>query len=102
MPRDAITIRRGEFTDNIACPNCENDYLHHSKVHVYSRTSEDNPGIHAVTGEGAVHTVDTDMRKNPSRRRDGIRIEFWCEICDGKPVLEIAQHKGTTYIHWAE
>lgn len=48
---------------------------------------------------------------NPSSRRQGLSIEFECEMChgdmdDGKKntlppfQLAILQHKGNTYIEW--
>ncbi len=38
---------------------------------------------------------------NPSSRRDGLVVRFWCEGCGDDPIeLCIAQHKGTTEIGW--
>jgi hypothetical protein len=44
--------------------------------------------------------IPNDSTNNPSSRRDGILIHFWCEHCEEKPVMAILQHKGTTFIGW--
>jgi len=44
--------------------------------------------------------VDTDISKNPSKRRDGIRIAFECEACGPVQPLVIYQHKGETFVEW--
>ena len=45
--------------------------------------------------------VGTDQAENPSPRRDGVAIQFWCEACPSTPVLHIYQHKGDTMINWS-
>jgi hypothetical protein len=54
-----------------------------------------------------VITEHTDNNAgNPSQRRDGIAISFWCEQCGagakGHPglTLTVAQEKGSTEIVW--
>ena len=90
-------------TAGLLCPSCGNQFLHHSRVHVYSRLEDDSPrGVHASVSEHGVLQTDLDMRHNPSRRRDGLRIEFWCEMCEVKPKLTIIQHKGQTMIAWED
>jgi hypothetical protein len=37
---------------------------------------------------------------NPSSRRGGVAIRFWCEGCDSAPELTLEQHKGETHLHW--
>jgi len=37
---------------------------------------------------------------NPSRRRDGLAIEFSCENCPAILELTIKQHKGETFFAW--
>ena len=46
--------------------------------------------------------MDTDIRDNPSARRYGLRIFFWCEHCCAVPVLNIYQHKGNTFLRWED
>lgn len=87
---------------SLVCPCCSGGHLHHDKVHAYSRLEEDSPrGVHATLTEGGALHTDLDMRHNPSRRRDGMRIEFWCEDCDARPWLDLYQHKGETLLCWA-
>jgi hypothetical protein len=37
---------------------------------------------------------------NPSSRRGGIAIRFWCEGCPFISELTLAQHKGSTEVEW--
>lgn len=82
----------------LLCPCCHYTYLHHEKVEVFERyedTESGRPsGLH-VTIDGGVK-IDRDVTENPSSRRDGLKIFFWCEGCGAKPVLTLLQHKGNT------
>lgn len=81
----------------LVCPSCGFNYLHHDKVEVFE-CGEDTPyGVH-VTVEDAKATFDTSLEGNPSARRHGLKIYFWCEGCQAKPVLSLHQHKGNTYV----
>lgn len=90
-----------EGTQELACPNCGNRYLHHGKISVYSR-GEDQPAtltvIEPVTGESEI--TEASQGANPSMRRDGLVIDFECECCTALPQLCIAQHKGATLVTW--
>ena len=95
----------------LVCPCCGEDYLHHETVTVFSR-KEDAEFVRKTVVEGSSVASDkefNDVSGNPSDRRDGITIRFWCETCadytaDGKPIkqmfLHIAQHKGNTIMRW--
>lgn len=85
---------------NLACPACGSGYLHQGKVEVFDRSEDSKTGIHViVTPEGVLQ--DDRQDRNPSSRRDGLTIEFWCEICGRKDLLLIVvQHKGNTTIGW--
>lgn len=102
----------------LCCPACNEAYLHHWHASVFDRT-EDAPLVFRVEvmtqGEGPVgrdeikhrtavraEVVPAEGSGNPSRRRHGITISFWCELCDCHPVLCISQHKGMTLVEWAE
>lgn len=88
--------------DQLICPYCNSNNLHHSGVSSYDR-SEDAEKVRVTHVTGmvvSVANVEEAHSNNPSPRRAGLTIEFWCEICDDKPVLAIMQHKGTTYIGW--
>jgi hypothetical protein len=83
----------------LCCEHCGFNYLHQIKVDVFERSGEDsNKGLH-VTTQGVMASINTDMEGNPSSRRDGIKITFNCENCDGLTYLYIIQHKGCTYIN---
>lgn len=57
-----------------------------------------------VRDDGIVRVGSPD--DNPSPRRQGLLIEFSCETCGmGKQhrhILQIYQHKGQTYVEWAD
>ena len=86
------------------CPRCKEQlsYLHHGRVIVYERTREDGDNIVTVVHQGekkrAVMPKDWPS-SNPSSRRDGIAIHFYCE-CSFVGELTIAQHKGRTFLGW--
>jgi len=83
----------------LQCPSCLCDRLHQKIVSVFFRDSEDSStGKFLRIDEKKVEK--TFGGKNPSSRRDGLLIEFWCEECDADPILAIYQRKGYTYIHW--
>ena len=52
-------------------------------------------------GSAKIDVVQSDSSGNPSSRRDGIYISFWCEGCKGidEDVLEltVSQHKGLSW-----
>ena len=89
--------------DNVLrCPNCRDSesYLHHEYVKVFERACEDGATIEThvyktCTGQSVSH-------RNPSRRRDGVAIGFYCEMCPARLELTIAQHKGQTLLEWRE
>lgn len=83
----------------VLCPCCGGTYLHHDKVEVYQRATEDASEGLAVHLDGDI-LVRTSMETNPSRRRDGMRVRFWCEGCDETPSLILVQHKGQTFWGW--
>jgi len=97
----------------LVCPSCKDTgaaiNLHQGTVEVFIRDHEDSSsGIHVLIEEPSItnggmgtllanHNVDDG---NPSARRDGLQIAFRCENHDGLLMLNIVQHKGTTYIEW--
>ncbi len=83
----------------LLCPHCNEPNLHHSDVDVFVRSSEDSHvGIGASVSDTGRLSVDLDQTNNPSPRRNGLLIHFWCEHCDAKPILQLYQHKGSTYL----
>ena len=81
----------------LLCPACGFNHLHHEKVDVFERTEDETSCLHVSVSDAKV-TIDKDLEGNPSSRRHGMTIQFWCEECSAKPVLSILQHKGQTFI----
>ena len=82
----------------IDCPCCLGNNLHQKSVSVFFRNEDSPDGIFKkvdLTGVEYAHPS-----KNPSPRRDGMLISFFCETCDSDPELAIYQHKGSTYLEW--
>jgi len=82
---------------NLLCPSCGCNYLRHDKIEVFEREPDAETGLHVTVGSGKA-SIDSDLNDNPSSRRHGVNMHFWCENCDAKPVLSVAQHKGNTWI----
>ena len=86
----------------LLCPCCGETYLHHGAIDIFTRHEDAEETLHtSVTG---FHTttalVKSDTVDNPSGRRYGLRIGFWCEVCGEESALTLAQHKGNTHIEW--
>jgi hypothetical protein len=93
----------------LTCPQCGDGWLHQCGVDVFVRHGEDSPEgqhIDANYGEGVeISKAVSSSDGNPSRRRDGIKIQFWCEHCspanqEPHHELVIEQHKGNEFIYW--
>jgi hypothetical protein len=81
---------------------CGEDYLHHGSVTSYDRAEDAKTVTRTKVEAGmAASNIVPNSDDNPSDRRDGIVIEFWCELCTAHPIeLRIAQHKGNTHVSW--
>lgn len=109
-----LVILVGQWLELLVCPFCNQEYgLHQCRTEVFDREEDqDCEGISIKDGE-----VSKVQSENPSSRRQGVLIHFWCENCDvGKPegvidqssrrewelplALAIYQHKGSTFIEW--
>jgi hypothetical protein len=103
--RDDVPVLAFDFCDPppLRCPYCYAAYLHHTYVVCYDRAREDGKttAIHIENGNIVPWAVSS-IKHNPSSRRDGIAIGFYCENCHGEPELTIAQHKGNTEMGWRE
>ena len=107
--------------DKLCCPLCEQafpdgrgSYLHQYGVEACFRDEDAQEGVHGYISDTNssidVAGVCGDASRNPSSRRDGMIIYFFCEWhgqgteADGTQdvVLElhIAQHKGDTWMYW--
>lgn len=89
-------------SQTLICPHCGVFYLHHGKIEVYDRDEDDLVSLKVTIGSPlkTATCAIVDSLENPSKRRDGMRIHFWCEGCDKQPTLAIVQHKGITYMYW--
>lgn len=93
---------------SLVCPNCGDTRLHQGKVEVFNRGEDKDEGVYVSVGgidkpeEVNIKTKGLDSSRNPSGRRQGLRIHFRCEICRRKdiPPLVVAQHKGNTWIYF--
>ena len=93
-------MKLGDYTEGygaeLICPACDGTHMHHERVEVFEREEDAVVGLHVTVADMQV-TTDMSLEGNPSRRRDGLAIRFWCEECGGKSLLTISQHKGNTY-----
>lgn len=88
--------------DTLTCPHCESEYLHQRVVTVYDRSEDENTVLETTVSKGRTTVARTSGVSNPSDRRQGLSIRFYCEGC-GLPVeLTLAQHKGVTRISWRD
>lgn len=77
----------------VKCRHCNDDVLHHVAVDIHERVCEDAYTISRRAYGGAASTT-----ANPSPRRDGVVILFWCESCHGLTEMRVYQHHGQTVI----
>ena len=85
----------------LICPACGCEWTHQGRVEVYDHV-EDDPDTPSVCVETNGWTAEFSCQsdKNPSRRRQGVRILVECEQCEVSTPLVIYQHKGQTFIAW--
>ena len=107
-PDTHIVVKQHGEGSSLLCPRCGNNYLHHRGVAAFDR-SEDAETVLKTSvevGKTTVQLVAQADSGNPSMRRDGLVIQFWCENCgggdDGSSIIELtlAQHKGETEVAW--
>jgi hypothetical protein len=89
---------RGPIVEHgiLSCPDCGGTCLHQGAVSVFVRPVEDGRCV-------STHINGVVAGDNPSPRRDGLTIRFFCETCGvrGRRALNIFQHKGQTFIEWS-
>ena len=88
---------------HLNCPICGEMYLHQTEVVVYDRGEDEERCLVTSVLKGRTRTLEESGEDNPSRRRHGMTLEFWCEQeCHEKHNLElcISQHKGCTQLVW--
>src|SRR5262245_43534829 len=101
---EGMAMTKIEIDDmgRLSCPSCKENELHHYMVTIYGRT-EDAPHTQVIeiADRGILERcMDSDECGNPSLRRDGVAVRFWCEHCDVISEMTIAQHKGLTLLDW--
>lgn len=84
---------------NLLCPHCNGNNMHQHTVGIYNRDEDATKGTHVEVTKDKV-TIDSKLDGNPSLRRQGLSIAFWCEHCDGEYIFNIYQHKGLTLMGW--
>jgi hypothetical protein len=96
-----VTINTPPKVDDgeLQCPHCGGGYLHHGAVTIFSRPEEDAESC-AIEVEGRSAVLRENASGNPSLRRDGLAVRFWCELCPIILELTLAQHKGVTLVEW--
>jgi hypothetical protein len=96
-------VEFGRQGDTLVCPGCGEEYLHHGRVVVYSREEDSSLVVRTTIDGTALEQFQVENSSdNPSSRRDGLTIAFWCEGCDKTHELTIAQHKGSSLVRWRE
>jgi hypothetical protein len=105
-PREARLPVIDPGNGGLACPSCDSMNLHHDGIRYFTR-GEDDEDVQVVSvggyeGDVSVATRPNSGSGNPSGRRTGMVIQFYCEICPVLSSLAIYQHKGTTYIEWVD
>lgn len=91
--------KRVHIDDHMLKCKCGSINLHQRTIGIYNCHEDQSTGTHVEVDWDKV-TVDKSMVGNPSPRRHGISISFECEQCGDEPILNIYQHKGTTYMEW--
>jgi len=94
------TLLLDNYGDHLLCPRCRGENLHHGDVRVYRRKEDDTLIITVADPMPHCEVRPDEKSSNPSARRDGIAIQFWCEDCDQISELTIAQHKGWSMPEW--
>lgn len=85
----------------LGCPNCKGYNLHHIRARVSFRSEDAADGVYVDAAKDGALT-GTTQKFNPSSRRSGLLIDFWCEDCDGYSLFALAQHKGLSMLYWVD
>lgn len=81
----------------LTCPSCGGEYLHHDGIEWFDRAEDAETGDHVSVNKLGV-VVNHSLVGNPSPRRGGLFVTFWCEGCDRRARFELIQHKGQTFV----
>jgi hypothetical protein len=98
-----VKINHGGDYPALLCPSCGDNCLHSTAVTVFDRVEDADQTRETVIGDDiSILSVPSSRSRNPSARRHGIAIYFWCEVCQANVELTFAQHKGATLVQWRE
>ena len=99
--------------DVLLCPLCLQEYpdgrgvwLHQTGVEAFFRDEDSEGGVHGYIAPRQSFISEGgdcgNTSRNPSARRDGLIIYFFCEWHPPNVTLElhISQHKGVTEMGW--
>jgi len=102
-----IVLENGGREMVLHCPRCSNPFLHQIGIKWFFRKEDDEKVVVIGINGASSHTevMNNSSSGNPSGRRQGLTIQFSCEICSEDvpgDVLELAisQHKGATLFSW--
>lgn len=82
----------------LLCEHCGHDYTHQFKAEVFFRFEDALEGLHVAVSQDHGVAADASQWGNPSSRRSGIRVLYYCEDCLRVSELTVVQHKGQTYL----
>ena len=85
----------------LLCPTCGFEYLHHDRIVTYTRKEDSAADVQVINvpnERSAQPLASIPIPQNPSDRRSGVVISGWCEGCDNRWDLTLAQHKGHTLV----
>jgi hypothetical protein len=90
------------LNNHLSCPQCRGENLHHGRVTIYDRDEDASrvTKIEVWDHAAQIKKINNEESGNPSLRRYGLAIQFWCEQCDTSSELTVAQHKGQSLIGW--
>ncbi len=108
--QDALVIRKTKRVlnsapgpspgeDMLLCSCCGNsEYLHQDVVEVFDRSEDAEICRQTTVASSETLIQNTRSRGNLRSRRDGLSIRFWCEECEARSVVDIAQRMATTFL----
>ena len=82
----------------LSCGGCGNPCLHATRTDVYDREEDVETGRHVAIIRDKMVSIDQNIKRNPSPRREGLSISFECELCSYITQLHVLQHKGAVFL----
>lgn len=80
------------------CPVCGFEFTHQRRVEVFEREEDKETGLRVTVTRDEV-SQNSDLTGNPSSRRQGLTVDFYCENgCYF--TMALSQHKGQTFLEF--